>query len=238
MPIAHFWPKVPAVNKIRVLFLGPARVLAGIETASMPLPTPPTVNELRRCLEKQYPSMARALPTMRLAVNMQYALDETPLHAGDEVAVIPPVSGGSNQPIWVEVFSSTLPLAEVRTYIGGDTAAGGIVIFEGVTRSEHDTEHGALLRLDYEAYEGMAMSEMRRLAEQARSHWPLSRLALLHRLGTVLPGETSVIAAVAAGHRAEAFDACRFLINTLKQDVPIWKKDVYADGHTQFVQPQ
>ncbi len=223
---------------IRVLFLGPSRVLAGIESASLPLPTPPTVNELRRCLEKQYPTMARALPTMRLAINMQYALDETALHAGDEVAVIPPVSGGSNQPIWVEVFRSTLPLAAVRTFIGGETALGGIVIFEGVTRSEHDAEHGALLRLDYEAYEGMTLSEMRRLAEQAMSHWSLGKVALLHRLGAVLPGETSVIAAVAAGHRAEAFDACRFLIDTLKQDVPIWKIDVFADGHTRFVQPQ
>lgn len=238
LPIAHFWPKVPNVSTIRVLFLGPARVLAGIESASVPLPTPPTVKELRRCLEVRYPTMARALPTMRLAINMNYAMDDAVLQIGDEVAVIPPVSGGSHERIWVELFRLSLPMHEVRTFIGGDTALGGIVIFEGVTRSEHDAEHGALHRLDYEAYEGMALSEMRRLAEQAMSHWPLGKVALLHRMGTVLPGETSVIAAVAAGHRAEAFDACRFLIDTLKQDVPIWKIDVFSDGHSRFVKPQ
>jgi len=81
----------------------------------------------------------------------------------------------------------------------------------------------------------MALNEMRQLAKRAESRWSLGRVAIWHRLGAVLPGETSVIIAVAAGHRAEAFDACRFLIDTLKQDVPIWKKDVFVDGHSRYV---
>lgn len=122
-------------------------------------------------------------------------------------------------------------------FVRGDGALGGITTFFGATRGEQDREHGALLRLDYEAYRDMAVVQMRKLAEHAAREWKAGRVALLHRLGGVGPGEISVAIAVACPHRAESFDACRWLIDTLKRDVPIWKKDVYADGFSCWVDP-
>ncbi|RME40360.1 MAG: molybdenum cofactor biosynthesis protein MoaE [Planctomycetota bacterium] len=118
----------------------------------------------------------------------------------------------------------------VRGFILGDPRWGGICTFDGATRAEQHPEHGALQTLVYEAYEEMARREMHRLAEEAKRRFGAGRVALVHRLGDVPPGEVSVHIAAACGHRAEAFSACRFLIDELKRDVPIWKKNVYADG--------
>ncbi len=130
-----------------------------------------------------------------------------------------------------------MPLDRVTAFVSGDAAAGGIVTFYGATRIEHDPEHGALVRLDYEAYPEMALTQMHELSRKARQTWSVGRLVLLHRLGRVPVGEDSVAIAVACPHRAEAFTACRWLIDSLKQDVPIWKKDVFADGFTRWVDP-
>lgn len=212
--------------------------MAGVESVAVMLPTPATVAALRVLLSEKYPVMRVALPTMRLAINLAYADDEAALANGDEVAVIPPVSGGSGaEKIWVELIRGPLPCDRVRDFLGDAANLGGVVIFEGVTRAEHDAAHGPLERLDYEAYDAMAIGEMRRLAEVALTRWPAGKVALLHRLGAVPLGETSVIIAVSAGHRGAAFDACRWLIDTLKQDVPIWKADVFADGFTRWVEP-
>lgn len=209
-----------------------------VDEAALPLPVPPTLAELRHMLVETYPALDRALPTMRLAINMSYAADDALLAPGDEVAVIPPVSGGcGDERIWTELFRVALPLDRMHAFIGGDQTCGGIVIFEGVTRAESDPEHGELLRLEYEAYDAMALTEMRRLCADAFTRWSVGKIALLHRLGAVFPTETSVVIAVAAGHRSEAFDACRWLIDTLKRDVPIWKKDVFASGFTRWVEP-
>ena len=108
--------------------------------------------------------------------------------------------------------------------------AGGIDVFIGTTRAERHQQAGALLRLDYEAYPEMAMAEMKKLAAAAREKWPIERLAMWHRVGAVAVGEASVVIAVSCGHRGEAFDACRFLIDELKKTVPIWKKEVYERG--------
>jgi len=107
--------------------------------------------------------------------------------------------------------------------------AGGIDIFLGTTRAESHPDAGSLLRLDYDAYEEMALAQMHKLADRAHQRWPITRLVLWHRLGPVAVGEPSVIIAVSCPHRSEAFDACRFLIDELKKDVPIWKKEVYEN---------
>jgi molybdopterin synthase catalytic subunit len=112
----------------------------------------------------------------------------------------------------------------------GDAAAGGIDIFIGTTRAERNADGRELVALDYEAYPEMALSQMRELARRARERWPVVRLALLHRVGRVALGQPSVVVAVACPHRGEAFEACRWLIDTLKAEVPIWKKEVWAGG--------
>ena len=107
-------------------------------------------------------------------------------------------------------------------------ASGGVDVFIGTVR---DTTQGkAVLRLEFEAYESMALREMRKIAEQALLRWPVQAVAMHHRVGSLQVGEVAVVIAVSAAHRAAAFEACRYAIDALKQWVPIWKKEVFADG--------
>lgn len=121
---------------------------------------------------------------------------------------------------WIGLAEDPLPLAEAHRFLI-DERAGGVCVFTGVVRRWTDGVETP--RLSYEAYEKMAQTELERLADEAESSWPVVRLVLLHRLGDVPAGEPSVLVGVACPHRAEAFEACRRLIDTLKVDVPIWK---------------
>jgi MoaE-MoaD fusion protein len=120
-----------------------------------------------------------------------------------------------------------LDMSGLTAHVRGEQD-GAIVTFDGFVRNE---SHGrATLHLEYEAYEAMAVAKMREIAEQAHQKFAIHRLAMAHRLGRLEIGETSVFIAVSAAHRAAAFDACRFAIDTLKRTVPIWKKEFFADG--------
>ena len=118
-----------------------------------------------------------------------------------------------------------------------DLAAGGIDVFLGTTRGETHADGRQLVALDYEAYLEMAEQQLRDLAKRAREKWPIVKAAILHRIGRVEVGEASVLIAVSAPHRSEAFEACRWLIDSLKQEVAIWKKEVWADGSSSWVHP-
>jgi molybdopterin synthase catalytic subunit len=136
---------------------------------------------------------------------------------------------------WIELMAEPLPIAAAVSFVT-DPAAGGIGLFLGTTRAETSPAGQALMSLDYEAYPEMAMEQMRDLARRARDRGPIVKLALLHRIGRVCVGEPSVMVAVSTAHRAEAFDACRWLIDTLKVEVAVWKKEVWADGTTTWVE--
>jgi molybdopterin synthase catalytic subunit/molybdopterin converting factor small subunit len=156
------------------------------------------------------------------AVNREYAAGERVLEEGDEVALIPPVSGGaftlSEQPLELEAV-----VAEVA-----DERAGGIATFVGTTRIE---SRGRTVRhLEYEAYAGMAERVMADLAADLERRYDLCAVAIAHRVGRVGIGETSVIIAVSAPHRQDALAACKDAIDTLKETVPLWKKEVYQGG--------
>ena len=118
-----------------------------------------------------------------------------------------------------------------------DGRAGGIDVFLGTTRAEVSGDGRELVALDYEAYEEMAGSQLRDLARRAREQWPVVKLALHHRVGRVAIGEPSVVIAVSTPHRAQAFEACRWLIDALKKDVAVWKKEVWAVGSGTWVHP-
>jgi len=141
---------------------------------------------------------------------------------------------------FIVLTDQPIDAARVNAHVrqGCAPACGGICVFEGVTRGETSVKHGALCHLEYEAYADMAMSQMQRLAEQARAQWPIGALAMVHRTGVVPVGETSVMIAVASGHRDTAFTACRWLIDELKRDVPIWKREVWANGARSWSKPQ
>ena len=221
---------------IKVLFLGPAKDLTGVESADVELDDGATVADAMRELSGRYPGLVEKLPSIRIAVNQTFAGADTPVHGGDELALIPPVSGGSKcEATLIDLIHGEIPVERVRDFVLGDAELGGIITFEGVTRQETHPEHGALLRLDYEAYQSMARSELSRLASEAKDRFSAGRVAIVHRLGPVTPGEVSVMIAVACAHRTQSFGACRWLIDMLKKDVPIWKKDVYENGHVAWV---
>ena len=136
----------------------------------------------------------------------------------------------------VELVRGPIPVAQVREFVSGDPSLGGTVTFEGSTRAESDPQHGPLVRLEYEAYESMAQRQLERVAHEAVDCLGTGKIAVVHRLGPVPVGEASVMIAVACGHRAKAFEACRWLIDMLKKDVPIWKKDVFEDGFVKWVE--
>ncbi len=219
---------------IRVIFLGPSRELAQRDEMTLEIPDGATVSEMRSQLESQCPSLQGKLKAVRFAINNNYALDGTAISDGDEIALIPPVSGGLPQDVVVDLMDTTICADAMNKRLGGDTKCGGQVTFVGMTREEKDEQHGQLVRLDYEAYADMAKDVMRRLADEARQRWSLRKVVIVHRVGPVALGEIAVYIGVTAGHRAECFDACRWLIDAIKQDAPIWKKDVFEDGYVRW----
>lgn len=138
--------------------------------------------------------------------------------------------------IMIELVDGPIPTDRIREFVFRDVTCGGIATFEGVTRLESDATHGRLAHLFYEAYAEMAVEKMYELAASAMAMWGLGPVAVVHRLGPVKPSEASVCIMAAAGHRGEAFEACKWLIDKLKREVPIWKKDVFEDGFTKWVQ--
>jgi molybdopterin synthase catalytic subunit len=167
----------------------------------------------------------RAWRSLAVAVNREYASADAVLHEGDEVALLPPVSGGCERRI--EIVDAAIDAeAIVRTIkAGGD---GAVCVFDGIVRD--NTRGRRTLYLDYEAYRQMALEQMRKLADEAVEKFGVREVAMVHRLGRLEVGETSVLIVTASAHRAAAFDACRWLIDTLKKTVPIWKRETFADG--------
>jgi molybdopterin synthase catalytic subunit len=185
------------------------------------------VADLRALLARDHPIFDGLGARLLAAVNRESRAPDWRLADGDEVAFLPPVSGGAGAPRRCTLSDRALDVAEVVARVTGPDA-GGIVTFVGAVRDRsrgHDIRH-----LEYEAYAGMAEQEMDRICDEAARRWPGARVAIAHRAGHLEVGDLAVVVVAAAPHRAEAFDACRFAIDTLKQTVPIWKKEVATDG--------
>lgn len=217
--------------QVRVLFFGILRDLVGKSTAMLDLPEAGSVRDVIARYEIDVPALKPYLSSVALAVNQQYASLETRLKPDDEVALLPPVSGGADTPAVGRQYASiTRELIRTEDVVaplkrGED---GAVLAFEGIVRNQ--TRGRKTLYLDYEAYEPMALQEMESLAGEALAKFQIRDVALVHRLGRLQIGETSVLIAVASAHRAAAFEACRWLIDTLKRKVPIWKKEYFEDG--------
>lgn len=189
-----------------------------------------TVAQLRRWLVDAHPEAADAIGHCRIAINHEFANENDPIPEHAELAVIPPVSGGAP----IEQIGqrsclreAPLSLAEVVAAVE-HRDAGGITTFTGNVR-EHS--RGKLVRwLEYEAYAPMAVAKMDEIALAIEAEIPGARVAVQHRIGRLEIGETAVVIAASAPHRDEAFRACRAVIERLKADVPIWKKEVDSEG--------
>ncbi len=224
--------------KIQLVYLGPARDWAGLDSETVEVVDGATLGEVVAGLWERLDELGRRREVLRFAVNQSFSETETVLSDGDEIAIVPPVSGGTEESCdWVEIVNGPIDRDAVRLFMDKCDGTGAVVVFEGVTRFERDEKLGGLVRLEYEAYGEMAVSEMRRLVGETRRRWPVLRAAMVHRVGAVEIGEASVVMAVACGHRAEAFEACRWLIDTLKKDVPIWKKEIWESGENRWVDP-
>jgi molybdopterin synthase catalytic subunit len=138
---------------------------------------------------------------------------------------------------WIALVEMPLDIAAAERF-AADAAAGGICSFAGTTRAETNAAGQKLVALDYEAYAELATKQLHDLAARARAKWPVVKLVLLHRLGRVAIAEASVLIVVSTPHRAASFEACRFLIDELKKDVAIWKKEVWAAGDATWVHPE
>ena len=228
--------------RVRVLAFGVLRDSLGSEAVPVDLTEGATVAELLAQLGGSHPAVA--LRGIAVSVNAEYATAGTVLRAGDEVGLLPPVSGGVDRP---GNASPADPLEESKADPQGVIALtreridagllvaaakrgedGAVVVFDGVVRN--NSRGRKTLHLDYEAYEEMAARQMRELAVEARTRFGVRHVTIVHRLGRLEVGETSVLIVVASAHRAQAFEANRWLIDTLKKTVPIWKKETFADG--------
>ncbi|SEG32441.1 molybdopterin synthase subunit MoaE /molybdopterin synthase subunit MoaD [Bryocella elongata] len=220
---------------VRLLSFGPLRSSLPEGGAVCELPAGARVSELLETLTADGTLTARMLTSAAIAVNQEYAKRDHALSDGDEVAILPPVSGGLDEAeVQAEVKAPKIFLThdviDAKAVSEGLVAGsdGAAVIFDGVVRD--NTRGRKTLYLDYEAYPEMALKQMHLLREEAIEHYGARDVAIAHRLGRIEIGESSVIIAVVSPHRAQAFAACRFVIDTLKKTVPIWKREQFADG--------
>jgi len=217
------------MNRLRLKFFATLRERAGTAAMSREFPEGISIGEIWAELGAEIPALAAHRDRVAFAVNHEYVNHDYRPCDNDEIAFIPPVSGGANARWVSSILLGDAPIdVEQLGQEVANPAAGAIVTFTGTTR--RDNVGRRVLRLEYEAYEPMALSEMRKLAEEAGQRWEIVRIAIRHRIGVVEVGETSVAIAVAAVHRAEAFEACRFAIDRLKEVVPIWKKEYFEGG--------
>jgi molybdopterin converting factor subunit 1 len=219
--------------QVRVLFFGRLKDIVGKTEEQAEVSEGARVEDLFERYGRSFPELSKFRPSVVASVNQEFAEWRAPLSSGDEVAFLPPVSGGG-VPAGATVEENLCAL--VRTTIETSEIVaqlkappdGAVVVFEGIVRNHSGGR--PTLYLEYEAYEAMAIAKMREIGAEMREKFAIRRYAMVHRLGRLEIGETSVLIVVCSAHRGAAFDACRYGIDTLKRNVPIWKKEFFRDG--------
>lgn len=220
------------MNKVTLFFFATFRVKAGVKEATLDVPDGATVAQLRGLVAEKFPELADSIYIALVAVNKDYAADEVLIPEGAEIAMFPPVSGGSQPPTIFAVTNDELDLDDLLKKITLPST-GAAAIFTGMVRGKtkrddpHETEY-----LEYEAYQEMAEDKMAQVAEEIRAKWPtIEGIAVVQRIGKLFPGTPTVLIACTAAHRdTGVFEAARYGIDRLKQIVPIWKKEVGPGG--------
>lgn len=217
--------------RIKVVFFGAARDVVDTNPLEVPVEAPATVGSAFRQLIETFAALERFGRSLLFAVNQEYATPETPLKDGDELAIFPPVSGGSCDYVcpldFFELTTDPIDVGQVARRVV-PRECGATVTLDGYAREW--TDGRKTLYLVYEAYNEMALRELQRLGREAHKQFEIAHIGIVHRTGRLEIGETSVVIAVSAPHRHAAFEACEWAIKELKRTVPIWKKEVYEDG--------
>lgn len=221
--------------QVKVVYFGVLRDLAGREQEAVELNNGARLADLYSELQRRLTGLEKFAGSIALSVNYEYASLDTPLRDGDEVALLPPVSGGSGSP--GDATTAKQSHAQiVREPIDAERIAsemkapedGAVIVFDGIVRNH--SRGRRTLYLEYSAYEPMATAELEKLAQSALANFAVRDVRIVHRLGRLEIGESSVVIVVTSPHRAAALDAARWIIDTLKKTVPIWKKEYFADG--------
>jgi molybdopterin synthase catalytic subunit len=226
--------------QVHIRFFAGQRDVVGQTELDLSIPPGTTVDQLWARLTNEYPPLSRYSGHVRCAVNHEFCEPSTVLNAGDEVAYIPPVSGGSMARHGSAVVSSTPAFVITNEPLHAAPLVrlvqtphdGAVVTFAGVVRNHSEGRPTAYLT--YEAYTTMAIPVLARIADEARARYAIGRAAVHHRVGRLWVGETAVLVVVAAPHRQAAFDAASYIMDRIKQDAPIWKKEHWADGGSEW----
>ncbi len=216
--------------EILVRYFASHRDITGLTEQQIQLDTGATIGALWDRLIADYPRLSGYSGRVLCAVNHEFSSLDHPLHDGDEVAFIPPVSGGSAG--LFQISATPLDPASLMALVQAP-AMGAIVTFAGIVRNHFGGR--ATAYLEYEAYESMAITVLQQLAGEAQVRWGTGAIAIHHRVGRLQIGETAVLIVVAAPHRHEAFEASEWLMDRIKEVAPIWKKEIWADGDSEWV---
>ena len=213
--------------QVRVLLFGILKDLTGHSSEDISLPDLATAADVLDYYEERLAEKRHLLASVAISVNQEYSPVDRRLSAGDEVALLPPVSGGADYDPHVRLVHERIVPHDIVPRLE-KPEDGAIVIFDGIVRNH--SRGRRTLYLDYESYQEMALKQLQELASQAIEKFAIRNLAIVHRLGRIEIGESSVLIAVFSAHRHAAFEACRWVIDTLKRTVPIWKKEYFEDG--------
>ena len=218
--------------RVKVLFFGALKDIVGKAEESVEIPAGATLARVFESYARRFETLSGKRPSILFARNQEFAKEDTPLADNDEVAFLPPVSGGSTTRSRREghLFAITRDAIDSRRLVERlqRPEDGAVVVFEGVVRN--NTKGRATTHLEYECYEGMAREQMVRIGREIATQFAIGRIGMVHRLGRLEIGEASVSVVTTAPHRKPAFEAALEGINRLKREVPIWKKEFFADG--------
>lgn len=222
---------------ITVKLFGPAAEAAGASELTYSLARPARLNDLLMMMYARYPGLAARASSLRFAINEEYIEKDTELQEADEVAVIPPVAGGA--PPLVELTAEPIDPTEIGRRVQGPTC-GAVVTFQGSVRASTRTicdRTDSLAALECSAYESMAARQLERIRGEAGERFAVDQIAIVHRLGRLAIGDIITVVAVSAAHRAEAFEACAWVMDTMKLDVPIFKRELWSESEPTWVDP-
>jgi molybdopterin synthase catalytic subunit len=217
--------------KVNITLFAGLRDVIGAGKLTLDLADGATVAQLRDRLSRDYPNVTPYLPTLVFAVEDDYVEENHPLREGIDIALIPPVSGGAKD--MIEVTSDPLDPGKLAAAVRKDES-GAVIVFSGVARN--NSEGRRVEALEYEAHATLAEKKLREVAGEVRSRWPVTGVAIAHRVGRLTIGETSLLVAVSSPHRREAFEACQYAVDRIKQTVPVWKKEIWEGGGGAWVE--